>query len=65
MVMRCLGIEVSLILVLILSWWFEYIENGVAFEGGYLEEVMEFGKIQKCIDGFDLLDLSQTDYAQV
>ena len=44
---------------------FEYFKDGVAFEGGYLEEVKELGKIQKCIGGFGLSDLSQTDYAQV
>lgn len=33
---------------------FEYSEDGVVFEGGYLEEVKEFGKMQKRIEGFGL-----------
>ena len=44
---------------------FEYSGDVVAFEEGYLEEVREFDKIQKHTRGFGLLNLSQTDYAQV
>ena len=44
---------------------FEYSGDVVAFEEGYLEEVREFDKIQKHTGGFGLLNLSQTDYAQV
>ena len=44
---------------------FDYSEGVVAFEEGYLEAVREFDKIQKHTRGFGLLNLSQTDYAQV
>ena len=34
----------------------EYSEDGVAFDGGYFGEVVEFGKIQKRIGDFGSLD---------
>ena len=44
---------------------FDYSGGVVAFEEGYLEAVREFDKIHKHTGGFGLLNLSQTDYAQV
>ena len=34
----------------------QYSEDEVAFEGGYFGEVMDFGKIHKCIGDFGSLD---------
>ena len=44
---------------------FEYSGGVVPFKEGYLKAVRVFDKIRNHIGGFGLLNLSQTDYAQV
>ena len=59
MVMRCLGVQSSLIFVFVAVERFdgEYSEDGVAFEDGFFEEVMEFGMTQNYIMDFGSLHL--------